>query len=137
MERVLRTRLFAAVVLVLVFGAGVLLGLALDQGRHELGNEGDRDRAAEARRTPTYMQVHPTEQQKVLIDSIVGEHRAAMRALHEEFRAKYDPRYQALIKETREAIKGVLTPEQATQYDSIVAANDRKRAERAPRQDRE
>ncbi len=135
MERVLRTRLFAGVVLAVVFGAGVLLGLALDQGGP--GPTADRGRGDDSHRTPTYMQVHPTDQQKVLIDSIVRKDRAAMRALHEEFRAEYDPRYQALIKQTRDAIKGVLTPEQAAQYDSLLAENDRRRAERAQRQNRE
>ena len=33
------------------------------------------------------------------------------------------------LEETREAIKGVLTPEQAMSYDSLTAEHDRRRAE--------
>ena len=134
MERVVRTRLFAGVVLAVVFGAGVVLGLAIDQNP---GPRGDRGRGEETHRTPTYMKVDPTEQQKTQIDSILRKDRAAMRALHEEFRAEYEPRYQALVKQTREAIKSVLTPEQAAKYDSIHAEYDRKRSERSQRPNRE
>ncbi len=141
MERVLRTRLFAGVVLAVVFGAGVLLGLAVDRSP---GPDADRGRGEETHRTPTYMKVDPTAEQQSQIDSILRVHRAAMKSLHEEFRQAldqfrktYDPRYEALIKETREEIKGVLTPEQAAKYDSLLAENARRRAEREQRQNRE
>jgi len=144
MERVLRARLSAAVVLAVVFGAGVLLGLAVSPPAPNA--RADRGRGDDAHRVPMYMQVTPTptESQQARIDSIFRVHRAAMKALHDEFRKAldqfhktYDPRYQALINETREQIKGVLTPEQAAQYDSILAENARKRAERAQRPNRE
>ena len=41
-----------------------------------------------------------------------------------EFQAAYDPRYRALLQETRAAIKGVFTPEQAHAYDSLIAERD-------------
>jgi hypothetical protein len=135
MQAILRTRLVTALVLVVVFGAGAVTGVAFDRGME--GRRHAPDHTADARPTPMYMKVNPTAQQKVLIDSILRDHRAAFRKLHEEFRANYDPRYQALIKETREAIDSVLTTEQAAKYDSLLAESDRKRAERAPRQNRE
>lgn len=142
MERILRTRLVTGLVLLVVFGAGVSLGFAIERSRGASIEEVAREEGEDAqdgreRRGPMYEQVDPTEEQKVRIDSIVRDHRKAMKALHAEFRAAYNPRYQALIDRTRSEIKGVLTPEQAQAYDSLVAAYERRRAERASRDDRD
>ena len=139
MDRLLRTLLTTALVLTVVFASGLMLGLALDRSlvatpAHVARSEED---APDERRTPMYEQVGPSEAQKIVIDSIVQEYRTAMKALHAEFRAAYDPRYRALVDETRGAIKGVLTPEQAHAYDSLAAERDRQRAERGSREDRE
>jgi len=147
MDRLLRARLTTVVVLAVVFGSGLLLGLALDRSvvatPEREAAPTSRTRTAE-RRQPLYMQVGPDEAQKAAIDSIVQEYRKAMGALHEEFAAAYDPRYEALLQETRAAIKGVLTPEQARAYDSLVAVWDslsaqreRQRAERGSREERD
>jgi hypothetical protein len=53
-----------------------------------------------------------------------------MRELQEEFDQAYMPRYGAILEETREAIRGVLTSEQRVAYDSLLAAHDRRRQER-------
>lgn len=140
MEKSVRTRLVSALVLAVVFAAGLLLGLAADTSltatpAEETAEAADDD-GEERRRTPMYEQVDPTEAQMALIDSIVTHHRASMKELHAEFREEYDPRYRALIAETREAIKDVLDPEQVVQYDSLLAEYDRRRAERRSRQDR-
>jgi cell division septation protein DedD len=139
MEKNARTRVVAALVLAVVFASGALLGLAIDRSqdaeraeRVEEADEGER-----RRRVPMYEQVGPSESQMVSIDSIVEEHRARMSSLHAEFRSAYNPRYQALLEETREAIKGVFTPEQAMAYDSLLTARDRRRAERGSRENRE
>jgi hypothetical protein len=139
MEKHARTRLFTALVLAVVFASGALLGLAVDRSMHADAAEGaevedDRDRR---RRVPMYEQVGPSESQMIAIDSIVEEHRARMSSLHAEFRSAYNPRYQALLEETREAIKGVFTPVQAMAYDSLLAERDRRRAERGSRENRE
>lgn len=134
MDRLLRTRLITAVVLALVFGAGVLLGFAAD--RSLVVTPSGEDARTEDEEQPTqrrpamYEQVDPTEAQKMVIDSIVQEYRTAMRALHAEFSAAYDSRYQAMLRETRSAIKGVLTPQQAHAYDSLIARRDSLAAER-------
>jgi Spy/CpxP family protein refolding chaperone len=138
MDRMLRTRLATVVVLTAVFSAGVLLGLAADRtmgAAPAAEGTGDQDEGRQERRPALYEQVNPTDEQRVAIDSIVAEMRTAMRALHAEFRAAYDTRYAALINETRYAIRGVLTPEQAQAYDSLVAERDRQRAEREARDD--
>ena len=141
MEQGARTRLLTAVVLTVVFGSGVLLGLAAQANLAATPaaevlamSAGDPENT---RRIPMYEQVGPTETQMGQIESIVAEHRAQMDALHEEFRKAYDPRYDALIAETREAIKDVLTPEQAAAYQELVDARDQRRAERSDGNDRD
>ncbi len=135
MKGILRTRLVTALVLVLVFGAGVVSGLAFDRGVE--ANDRRPDRGSDVHRTPIYMKVNPTARQQAQIDSILREHRAAWKALHDEFRKAvdqfhktYDPRYEALVKKTRAGIDSVLTTEQAAKYDSLLAAYDRRRSER-------
>lgn len=143
MERMLRTRLVTGVVLAAVFGAGVLLGLALDRSLaappagEMVRADGGQGTADQGRRHPLYEQVGTSAEQKVRIDSIVGNYRSAMKALHAEFRAAYNPRYEALVAETRTAIKGVLTPEQVQKYDSVVAEYEQRRGGRSSRDDRE
>jgi len=143
MERILRTRLITGVLLAVVFGAGILLGLAVDRSMaaKPTGDVAEATPADSAggpsRRRPLWEQVEPTSEQKARIDSIVGEYRSAMKALHAEFRAAYNPRYEALVADTRTAIKGVLTPEQATRYDSLLADYDQRQAERSSRSNRE
>lgn len=137
MERVLRTRLVTALVLVLVFVAGAVAGVAWGQG-----NGSRHDTQARTARHQVFMQVHPTERQKTEIDSILRERGPAFRKLHQDFRKSLDqlrktfePRQDSLVKETIEAIKSVLTPAQAAQYDSLLARMRSRRAtERRPRQ---
>lgn len=138
MEKTMRTRLTTALVLAAVFSAGLFMGVAVDRSVAATPAVADvpaDSNAVPARRVPMYEQVGPDEGQKILIDSIVGEYRTSMKALHAEFRAAYNPRYQALVDSTRVSIKGVLTPEQAHAYDSLVADLERKRAERGSRED--
>jgi len=140
MNKLLRTRLTTVVVLIVVFGAGILLGMAADRSMVATpAAEAARPAESEdsARRGPLWEQVGPSDAQKIVIDSIVAEYRTAMKALHAEFNAAYDPRYRALLDETRAAIKGVLTPEQAHAYDSLVAERDRQHAERDSGGDRD
>ncbi len=153
MEKSSRTRLFTGVVLAVVFSAGIVLGVAV-------GHEGtgvpatvaradsasttqSDDSAGRRRRQPLYMQVDPTPEQKVRLDSILKQNhdsmrvllgefhqdydphydslQAAMDSLREAFRKKYDPRYQELISKTRAAIRQVLTADQATKWDSLMS----------------
>ena len=138
MEKILRTRLVTTLVLAVVFSAGLLVGVAADRSvaaSPAVAQTPEDSNAAPARRVPMYEQVGPDEAQKILIDSIVGEYRSSKKSLHAEFRATYNPRYQALVDSTRTSIKGVLTSEQAQAYDSLVADLERRRAERGSRED--
>jgi len=133
MEKAPRTRLITALLLAVVFGSGLVVGLAVDKnlvaGPAEATAAEESD-STERRRVPMYEQVGPNETQKASIDSIVREHREGMKTLHREFREAYDPRYRALLEETRLAIRGVFDPEQATAYDSLLAEYERRRRER-------
>lgn len=138
MEKVLRTRMMTTLVLAAVFSAGLLVGVAADRSLAASAAVAETtadSNAAPARRVPMYEQVGPDEAQKILIDSIVGEYRSSMKLLHAEFRATYNPRYQALVDSARTSIKAVLTIEQAQAYDSLVADLERRRAERGSRED--
>lgn len=139
MERIARTRLVTMLVLAVVFGAGVLLGLAADRSleARQPTATAAAEEAPRQRRVPMYEQVRPDEEQTILIEAIMKDYREAMKALHAEFRAAYNPRYDALVRETREAIKGVFTPEQAIAYDSLIAEYERRRAERGSRERRD
>jgi hypothetical protein len=146
MEQSSRTRLVTALVIVVVFGAGVLLGLAADSNLRadpaEIVTESrDDERGAEESRggrTLTYLRVEPNESQLTLIDSIVVEHRARTNALDEALRAKYRSDFRVILLETREAIKEVLTPEQAAEYQRLLDERDaRDAAERANRDEKD
>jgi len=138
MEHGSRTRLVTALVLAAVFGAGVLLGLAADSNLGatppELtvdAPETETETTERPQRRRIYDQVEPTEEQRHLIDSIIGEHRARTNALDHEMRAEYRGGFRVILLETREAIKGVFTPEQATEYQRLLYESDaRARSER-------
>ena len=140
MENAPRTRLLTALMLVVVFGSGTVVGFALDTNLAAASpemSESEEGAVTEARRVPMYEQVGPNEMQKESIDSIVRDHRESMKGLHREFREAYNPRYQALVQEARDAIKSVFDSEQAEAYDSLLAAHDRRRAEERERRDEE
>ena len=145
MERSSRTRLVTALVLAAVFGAGVLLGLAADSNLGATPPEVVADTTAieddteePRRRRYTYDRVDPTDDQRTLIDTIIVEHRARTNALDQEMRTEYGGGFRVILLETREAIKGVLTPDQATEYQRLLDENDaRSRDERENRDGRD
>ncbi len=159
MESGSRTKLMTAVILAVVLGTGVMLGLVsvceVGDGRTRcvinvnsdlaampveegMVREADRDGMSERnRRTPMYEQVGLTEDQSLLIDSILEGQLQHMRSLHEEFRTTYVPRYQALIQQTREAILEVFTEEQASDYRALLQEFDESRTRGDKRSNRD
>jgi len=130
MEHGSRTRLVTAVMLVAVFASGVLLGVAGDGNLVAAESQGKKQ--------SMYEQVGPTPDQMVFIDSIVKDHRAGMRALHDEFRTAYYPIYREFIEHTRGAIKEVFSEEQAAEYQALLNDFDRRKAaERQEAEDRD
>ena len=139
MEKSSRTKLTTVLILAVVFGAGLTLGLAADRSLGAAPPDAATEEAApeEARRRPMWQRVEPTEEQTMLIDSIIQTHRASMKALQKEFRDSYNPRYQAVIESTRESILGVMTPAQADEYRVLLDEYDQRRAERGSRENQE
>ena len=159
MESGSRTKLMTAVILAVVLGTGVMLGLVsvceIGDGRTRcvinvnsdlaampveegMVREADRDGMSERnRRTPMYEQVGLTEDQSLLIDSILEGQLQHMRSLHEEFRTTYVPRYQALIQQMREAILEVFTEEQASDYRALLQEFDESRTRGDKRSNRD
>ena len=159
MESGSRTKLMTAVILAVVLGTGVMLGLVsvceVGDGRTRcvinvnsdlaampveegMVREADRDGMSERnRRSPMYEQVGLTEDQSLLIDSILEGQLQHMRSLHEEFRTTYVPRYQALIQQTREAILEVFTEEQASDYRALLQEFDESRTRGDKRSNRD
>lgn len=134
-----RTKLMTAAVLTLVFGTGVLLGVAADRaavsGVPEVSNGGPPPERAAAiqvegerrRRPPIYERMNPTPEQSLVIDSIMRAHREKMNQLHAEFRVArdvYETSFDALVLETREAIAAVFPPEKRDEYRRLLAQRD-------------
>lgn len=132
-ETLQRTRLATLAILVMVFGTGVLMGLVLDRSLTAAPADGSvavDTVAAEEERPRRYMfeEVDLSPEQRAVVDSLAVRHRAAMSALRQQFSEEYDPQYRAIVVATREAIKDVMTPEQAAKYDSLTTARDRQNA---------
>ena len=134
-----RARLATALILVIVFGSGLMVGMAWDSGtevaaveptetaeaRAEAPDSADAQPDSTTTRRRFYDRVDPTPDQKMAMDSIVETHRERMRALNDEFREAYYPQYYGLIDESRARIRERMTPEQAARYDSILAEFDK------------
>jgi Spy/CpxP family protein refolding chaperone len=138
-ERAAKTRLTTAVVLAVVFGSGVVLGLAADsslraeappvvvQPPEEAPDVEASHEPPEPERGRRYMyhEVDPNEEQLARIESIVAE----MRALREAFDEERDSLYRVeILLPAREAIKGVLSPEQAAEYQGLLDDWEARRA---------
>ena len=125
-----KTRIVAGTALVLLFGSGIVVGLAWNQTAsagppEEPGREaGSRD--GEGRRRLIVDNVDLNAVQKAAVDSLVGFHRQRMSDLDTEFQ----PRYRAVIRDLREEIKLVLTDPQRVRYEVLLAEHDAERAER-------
>ncbi len=153
LDRSVRTRLFTALVLLLVLGSGFVMGMALDRqlleggltGGEALGSGGRGPGSENRRREPPppdsanrgrpllVEQVGLSEEQKTRVDSIVAFYQDRMRTLHEEFDEAYSTRYREILAETRDSLRRVLTDQQRAAYDSILVAYDRRMEERRQR----
>ena len=125
-----KTNMVAGTALVLLFGSGVVVGLAWDgtasarlpeEVRPEEGSRG-----REGRRRMIVDNVGLSVVQKAEVDSLVVFHRNSMSDLDMEFR----PRYRVVIHDLREEIKQVLTDDQRVRYEVLLAERDARRAKR-------
>lgn len=124
----------SALVLAVVFGSGIVVGAAFDGMSSEATAAAEPEDAVnqtpERRRPLMYEQVGITDEQRVVIDSIVVANRTLLRAN----RAEMDSLYRGLVLDTREAIKAVMDEDQRTRYDVLLAERD---AENAAEEERE
>ena len=135
-KRVFRARAVVGVALVLLFGSGIVVGLAWDQTASASTLERSR---TEERRTDRDRKdgmivdrVGLSSTQKASVDSLVAYHRGRMRDLDSEFR----PRYRAVISDLRGEIKEILTDDQRSMYDALLEEHDAKRHSRRSRNSR-
>jgi hypothetical protein len=127
----LRAKTIAGTALVLLFGSGVVVGLAWDRTASASTStpevrEDERSEREGARHRLIVDNVGLSVVQKTSVDSLVVFHRQRMSDLDTEFQ----PRYRAVIRDLREEIKGVLTDDQRVKYDVLLAEHDATRAER-------
>ncbi len=125
-----KAKMVAGTALVLLFGSGVVVGLAWDQTASAVTPDEARTREASeegrGRRRMIVDNVGLSALQKAEVDSLVVFHRKRMSDLDTEFR----PRYRAVIHDLREEIKQVLTDDQRVRYEVLLAERDARRAKR-------
>jgi len=129
----LRAKMVAGTALVLLFGSGVVVGLAWDQTA-SASTPGevrtDERREEGGRRRLIVDNVGLSAVQKTTVDSRVVFHRQRMADLDTEFQ----PRYRSVIDGLIEDIKEVLTSDQLVKYEVLLAEHDVVRAERRRRE---
>ncbi len=129
-------RAVVGVALVLLFGSGIVVGLAWDQTAGASTPETSRteERRPDRDRHDGMIvdRVGLSSSQKASVDSLVAYHRGRMSDLDSEFR----PRYRAVISDLRGEIKEVLTDDQRSMYDALLEEHDAKRHSRHSRNSR-
>lgn len=151
MENRQRTRFVSALILAVVFGAGVVVGMAFDRtataapaaetaegtDEKEQSDREDRDRRSLYERVGEL-----SEEQSTRIDSVVEEFRAAGAAMREEqeleaepWRERWSARFDSLVQATRADIRAIMTAEQAERYDSLIADYEKRREEHRSERD--
>ncbi len=132
-KRMLRAKVVVGTALALLFGSGVVVGLAWDQTasastpEEARTEEPSRDRDRNRGRVVDGVGLSAT--QDALVDSLAAYHGKRMRSLDAEFR----PRYRAVIVDLREEVKGLLTDEQRSMYEVLLEEHDAKRHSRRSR----
>lgn len=133
-------KLVSVALLLLTLAVGFLGGLAWgngspkdgsgEQAESRRGNEGSSSRggrAGDGRRSAVIDRVEMDEETRSQVNALIEHYRTEMRALDEEFQETYRPRQRTLVREAREAIMAVLSPEQQAVYDSLLTARYRSR----------
>jgi len=133
-----RLRISATAILLLVFGSGILVGVALDRAVTPASGapsdmtltavvldsaEEGADSEAETSRGYVIDEVTVDSDQRTLVDSILDSYRQQVAEAAEAHRLQYS----ALAAAARDAFRDILNEAQQAQYDSLL---DVRRAER-------
>jgi hypothetical protein len=140
-------RLATLVIFLVVFGAGLAVGVAVDrkvasaadapvpsvvgegESREAAGDEEEGEEDPPRERRMLIERVGLTPDQKLQVDSIVAVMGGRMSDLQKDYRRQY----WAVVDSSRASLKQILTMEQAVMYDSLLAESDRRRDRNAVR----
>jgi hypothetical protein len=138
MNHTLRIRLLTLGVLAVVFGAGLVAGIAMGRSM-EAGSEplpqalesaadtassGEESRSeGEERSRWIIHRVELDAEQRVAVDSVLGYYRSHVREMATEYRQEFGVAIQA----TRNELREILRADQRAVYDSLLAETDRRR----------
>jgi Spy/CpxP family protein refolding chaperone len=120
------SRLTIALYVGLIFACGVVLGVfghSLYAVTVVKSNQFQRPRPEEVRKkTLAEMQsrMKLTDEQVSKINSIYDETRARVSEVHE----KYRPQMDAITNDQREKVRGILSPEQVSEYEKMLKERD-------------
>jgi hypothetical protein len=127
MNRDLKVRGEAAAVLLILFAAGTVLGVAVGRERRRA----DDETVPTDVRFSTGLSQPPNEwmidrlglspAQRTAVDSVVAHFGVRMSSLQKEYR----PRYHAIVDSASQALRALLTAEQRARYDSLQATAKR------------
>jgi len=110
-----RSKLWAAALLVAVFGAGAMAGWAIQASADDRGR--NRRRGTDAMVNYLAGELDLTAAQRDSVRAVFDRHRPAMKALWETVH----PRMDSLRAAMRVAIAGQLTPAQQRTYQKLIA----------------
>ncbi len=123
-------RIASVALLAAMLAVGFLAGVAWqrDAPAENPPDQGERDgRPGRDGRRLVIDQVGLAPETRAQVLDVVRHFRSRMHALDRELRADYEPRQRALVRETRDSIKSLLSPQQRAVYDSLLATRHRRR----------
>ena len=130
----IKSRWRAAVLLGLMFAAGLAVGLAFERyALHGTTGASDQRDHRDGRTTIERFadELGVTNEQRAQIDPILVETREQMSEVYSRFR----PEWEAVVDSARARIEAVLTLEQVEEYRALLAEQDREERERRRRSD--
>lgn len=124
----------AAVLLLLMFAAGLTVGLAgeryaLHRGIEKAASESTRQGRSTIERFADDLGITPEQQAR--IDPILAETREQMSAVFDRVR----PEWEAVVDSARARIESVLTPDQAERYGALLEQQREERESEAGEKD--
>jgi Spy/CpxP family protein refolding chaperone len=131
MQALVNTKLAALAMMLVIFGAGIAVGMVVDRTLAQAApeptevveEEEEEGEERERRRGYIIERLDLTEDQRTRIEAMLAEYREQMKTFQEESSREYD----RIVQETREALKSVLDEEQRATYEALLEERDRRR----------